>query len=49
DAINLLTFALNHANKRVVVKRPKTANSINNLAPTFCINNVNTRFDIYLI
>ncbi|MBE9562983.1 MAG: class I SAM-dependent methyltransferase [Proteobacteria bacterium] len=49
DAVNLLTIALNHANKRVVVKRPKWATVLNNLAPTFCINNVNTRFDIYLI
>ncbi|MDM8566106.1 class I SAM-dependent methyltransferase [Candidatus Halobeggiatoa sp. HSG11] len=49
DAINLLTIALNYANKRVVVKRPKWATAINNVTPTFCINNVNTRFDIYLI
>ncbi|MDM8567965.1 class I SAM-dependent methyltransferase [Thiotrichales bacterium HSG1] len=48
DVTNLLTIALNCADKRVVVKRPKWANSINNISPTFCINNVNIRFDVYL-
>ncbi len=48
DASTLLTIALNHANKRVVVKRPKWATSLNDITPTFCINSVNTRFDVYL-
>ncbi len=49
DSSALLTIALNSANKRVVVKRPKWATILNDIPPTFCINSVNTRFDVYLI
>lgn len=49
DSSALLTIALNSANKRVVVKRPKWATGLNDIPPTFCINSVNTRFDVYLV
>ncbi|MFK5970100.1 MAG: class I SAM-dependent methyltransferase [Candidatus Marithrix sp.] len=49
DSSALLTIALNSANKRVVVKRPKWATRLNDISPTFCINSVNTRFDVYLV
>ncbi len=49
DSSVLLTIALNSANKRVVVKRPKWSTRLNEITPTFCINSVNTRFDVYLV
>jgi 16S rRNA (guanine1516-N2)-methyltransferase len=47
DAPILLKTALACAAKRVVVKRPKWAASLDDNKPSFCIKSENTRFDIY--
>lgn len=45
----LLDNALNYASKRVVVKRPIRAETINKKAPNTCIKSKKTRYDIYTI
>lgn len=49
DAEQLLKLALQVAKKRVVVKRPKLASSINNIKPSIIFNSTNTRYDVYLV
>ena len=46
---DLLLVALKVAKNRVVVKRPKGATSLSNIAPTHCIESKKTRYDIYMI
>jgi 16S rRNA (guanine1516-N2)-methyltransferase len=48
DADKLLLQALKYNCKRVVVKRPKNAEYLNMLEPSFIIKTKNMRFDIYL-
>ena len=45
----LLDNALKYARKRVVVKRPVHAETINKKAPNTCIKSKKTRYDIYTI
>lgn len=45
----LLDNALKFAKKRVVVKRPIYAETINNKVPNTCIKSKKTRYDIYTI
>lgn len=45
----LLGISLDIARKRVVVKRPIHAPSINEMAPSTCIKSKKTRFDVYAI
>jgi len=45
----LLETALQYAKKRVVVKRPSHAETINNRKPNTCIKSKKTRYDIYTI
>ena len=49
DIKNLLQTALQFAQQRVVVKRPKTAPSIEGPAPTLSLQSKKTRYDIYVI
>lgn len=49
DAPELLHLALQVAKKRVVVKRPKSAPTLNEIKPSIIYQSVNTRFDVYLI
>ncbi|MEM7294182.1 MAG: class I SAM-dependent methyltransferase [Pseudomonadota bacterium] len=44
----LLECALKHALKRVVVKRPGSAEPISEAPPQACVKSPNTRFDIYI-
>jgi 16S rRNA (guanine1516-N2)-methyltransferase len=48
DAGELLGLAINLARLRVVVKRPKTAPTLNMQSPTLSLTSENTRFDIYV-
>ena len=48
DAPELLNMALQHALKRVVVKRPKLAPAIEGPEPSLIIKSKNSRFDVYL-
>ena len=48
DTEQLLTTARQCAKKRVVVKRPKGANFIGNIKPSFDVASKNTRYDVYL-
>lgn len=48
DAAETLRLALQHAGKRVVVKRPKGAEHVASLKPTYTTDMKNSRFDIYL-
>ena len=48
DAPELLAKALQYAQKRVVVKRPKSAPSIEGTEPNLIIKTKNSRFDVYL-
>lgn len=48
DAQDLFSIALSCALKRVVVKRPKLAANIGDLAPNFSITGKKNRFDVYL-
>ena len=48
DAPALLKKALLCAQHRVVVKRPKTAENLDNAIPNFSIKSEKTRFDVYL-
>ncbi len=49
DASELLNNALLFAKKRVVVKRPVHAETLNKKAPNTCIKSKKTRYDIYTI
>ncbi len=49
DAGNLLDNALLFAKKRVVVKRPTHAETLNEKKPNTCIKSKKTRYDIYTI
>ncbi len=48
DAPQLLQLALSRAKKRVVVKRPKGAPTLDQLKPNWIIESENTRYDVYL-
>lgn len=48
EEIKLLQIAKKYAKKRVVIKRPKTAEHLANLPPSFQIIGKSCRFDIYL-
>ncbi|MGD2119070.1 MAG: class I SAM-dependent methyltransferase [Chromatiales bacterium] len=48
DSGELLLLALQRANKRVTVKRPKNAEYLAGIEPHASINSPNTRYDIYL-
>lgn len=48
DTEQLLTVARHCAIKRVVVKRPKGAEFIANIKPSFDVASKNTRYDVYL-
>ena len=47
DAGEVLQTALGFAQRRVVVKRPKAAQPLDGLKPSFCVGMPNTRFDVY--
>lgn len=47
DAPTLLTIALEHVKKRVVVKRPRLAPVLGDLVPSFVIKGKAQRFDVY--
>ena len=49
DTQELLNAALNVAKKRVVVKRPKGAESLTELKPTHTVESKKTRYDVYII
>ncbi|MHB1946870.1 MAG: class I SAM-dependent methyltransferase [Gammaproteobacteria bacterium] len=49
DAGNLMKAALACAKKRVVVKRPRLAEPIEGISPSFSLKGSSSRFDIYLI
>ena len=49
DTQELLNAALNVANKRVVVKRPKGAENLTELKPTYTVESKKTRYDVYII
>jgi 16S rRNA (guanine1516-N2)-methyltransferase len=49
DCAALLTVALTCATKRVVVKRPRLAPTINDQKPSFSLTGKHSRFDIYLV
>ena len=49
DAESLLNTALIHAKRRVVVKRPRLAQTLGDSAPSMIIPGKTTRYDIYLM
>lgn len=49
DTQALLSAALKVAKKRVVVKRPKGAESLTELKPTHTVESKKTRYDVYII
>jgi len=49
DAGKLFTVALGCVRNRVVVKRPRLAPPLNNMAPTHEITGKTSRFDVYLV
>ena len=49
DTQELLNAALNVAKKRVVVKRPKGAENLTELKPTYTVESKKTRYDVYII
>ncbi len=49
DTEALLNVSLKVAKKRVVVKRPKGADNLSNINPTYQVNSKKTRYDIYII
>ena len=49
DTQELLNAALNVATKRVVVKRPKGAENLTELKPTYTVESKKTRYDVYII
>ncbi|MBN1378898.1 MAG: class I SAM-dependent methyltransferase [Gammaproteobacteria bacterium] len=48
DAAAVLDMALSRTTSRVVVKRPRTAATLNTIKPTTVIQSENTRYDIYI-
>lgn len=48
DFDHLFELALKTAHKRVVIKRPKTAEPIGKMPPSHCIESRKTRFDVYI-
>ena len=48
DFDSVLEAALQNAKQRVVVKRPKSAESIGAIPPTHSIESKKTRYDVYL-
>ena len=48
DAASLLNTALVHAKRRVIVKRPRLAQTIGNSKPSMSIAGKTTRYDVYL-
>lgn len=49
DTQALLSTALKVAKKRVVVKRPKGAENLTELEPTYTVESKKTRYDVYII
>ena len=49
DTQELLKIALKTAKKRVVVKRPKGAENLTNIKPTYLVESKKTRYDVYII
>jgi len=49
DTQDLLNAALKVATKRVVVKRPKGAEILSEIKPTYSVESKKTRYDIYII
>ena len=49
DTQELLNAALSVAKKRVVVKRPKGAENLTELKPTYTVESKKTRYDVYII
>ncbi len=49
DASKLFSISLEYASNRVVVKRPKGAETISNISPSYKVKMKNSRFDVYLI
>ena len=49
DTQELLNAALKVAKKRVVVKRPKGAENLTELKPTYTVESKKTRYDVYII
>ncbi|MCK5386540.1 MAG: class I SAM-dependent methyltransferase, partial [Gammaproteobacteria bacterium] len=49
DTQKLLDIALKVAKKRVVVKRPKGAENLTNIKPTYLVESKKTRYDVYII
>ena len=48
DTQELLNIALKTAKKRVVVKRPKGAENLTNIKPTYLVESKKTRYDVYI-
>ena len=48
DTQELLNAALDVAKKRVVVKRPKGAENLSELKPTYTVESKKTRYDVYI-
>jgi len=46
--VQLFEQAIKTVRKRVVVKRPKTADTLTNHSPSYCVESVNTRYDVYV-
>jgi 16S rRNA (guanine1516-N2)-methyltransferase len=49
DTQELLNIALKTARKRVVVKRPKGAENLTDINPTYIVESKKTRYDVYII
>lgn len=49
DTKELLDVALKAAKKRVVVKRPKGADQLSEVEPTYSVESKKTRYDVYII
>lgn len=49
DTQELLNIALKTAKKRVVVKRPKGAENLTDISPTYVVESKKTRYDVYII
>ena len=49
DTPELLNIALKTAKKRVVVKRPKGAENLTDINPTYIVESKKTRYDVYII
>jgi len=49
DTQELLEIALKIAKKRVVVKRPKGAENLTDIKPTYLVESKKTRYDVYII